>query len=142
MQILNVFKHRYVILIWLGLLKIEIATKKCEISSETLLNAFHNFVPHKINKFDYRTPEWINKLIKLSLKRRSKLTKRHHHSLTANNNEALHTQAKERTSLIIESKERCLRDSLKSVQKTYLSIINKLLSNKKLLYHPFLLTVN
>ena len=140
---LNVFKHRYVILIWLGLLKIEIATKKCEISSETLLNVFHNFIPHKINKFDYKTPEWINKSIKLSLKRRSKLTKRHHRNLTANDKEALNTRAKERTSLSIESKDRYIRDNLKSIPKTYWSIINKLLSNKKLLlYHPFLLTVN
>ena len=39
---------------------------KCKILSETFLNIFHNFIPHKINKFDYKTPEWINKSIKLS----------------------------------------------------------------------------
>ena len=37
--------------------------------SETLLNKFHNFIPNKIKKFDYKTPEWINKSIKLALKK-------------------------------------------------------------------------
>ena len=43
---------------------------------------------------------------KLSLKKWSKLTKRYHSSPTANDKEALDFQAKECTSLIIESKER------------------------------------
>ena len=25
-------------------------------NSETLLNIFYNFIPHKVNKFDYKTP--------------------------------------------------------------------------------------
>ena len=33
---------------------------------------FHNFIPHRINKSDYKTSEWFNKLIKLSLKMRAK----------------------------------------------------------------------
>ena len=52
--------------------------EKCKILLETLLNIFHNFIPHKIKKFNYETPEWINKSIKLSLKKRSKLTKRYY----------------------------------------------------------------
>ena len=51
---------------------------------------------------DYKTPEWINRSIKLSLKKRSKLTKRYHSNPTANNKEALDFQAKECTSIIIE----------------------------------------
>ena len=111
--------------------------EKCKILSETLLNIFHNFIPHKIKKFDYKTPEWINRSIKLSLKKRSKLTKRYHSNPTANNKEALDFQAKECTSLIIESKERFIAkmsaklDNPKTVPKTYWSIINKFLSNKK-----------
>lgn len=31
---------------------------KCKILSQTLLNIFRNFIPHKIKKFDYKTPEW------------------------------------------------------------------------------------
>ena len=36
------------------------------------MNIFHDFIALKINKFDYKTPDWINKSIKLSLKKRSK----------------------------------------------------------------------
>ena len=74
---------------------------------------------------------------KLSLKKRSKLTKGYHGNPTANNKEALDFQAKECTSLIIESKERFIAkmsaklDNPKTVPKTYWSIINKFLSNKK-----------
>ena len=49
-----------------------------------MLNIFNNSIPHKIKKFDYKTPEWINKSIKLALKKRSKLTKRYHSNATAN----------------------------------------------------------
>ena len=89
-----------------------------------MLNIFHNFIPHKINKCDYKTPEWINKSIKLSLKKQFKLTKRYHSSPTANNKEVLDIQAKKCTSLIIESKERDIAklttklDNPKTVPKT------------------------
>ena len=82
---------------------------------------FHNFIPHKIKKFDYKTPEWMNK----SMKKRSKVTKRYHSNLTANNKEALDFQAKECSSLINESKERYITkmrakiDNTKNVLKTY-----------------------
>ena len=111
--------------------------EKCKILSEKLLNIFHNFIPHKIKEFDYKTPEWINRSIKLFLKKRSKLTERYHSNPTANNKETVDFQAKVCTSLIIESKGRFIAkmsaklDNLKTVSKTYWSIINKFLSNKK-----------
>ena len=104
--------------------------------SETLLISF----PWN-KKFDYKTRELIN--IKL-LKKRSKLTKRYHISPTANNKEALDFQAKECTSLIIESNERYIAkmsaklDSTKTLPKTYWSIINKFLCNKKPTIPPVL----
>ena len=94
-------------------------------------------MPHKIKKIDYKTPEWINKKIKLSLKKRSKLTKRYHSNPTANNKEPLKIPAKECTSLIIESKKRYIAkmsaklNNPRTVPKTYWSFINKFLSNKK-----------
>ena len=42
--------------------------EQCRILSETLLNIFRNSIPHKIKKFDYKTPEWINKSIRLTKK--------------------------------------------------------------------------
>ena len=53
--------------------------------SETLLNIFRNFNPQKVKKFDYETPEWINKSIRLSLKKRTKLTKKYHMNPTVTN---------------------------------------------------------
>ena len=149
MQLLDVSKNGYIILIGLGLFKIEIATEKRKILSETLLNIFHNLIPHKIKNVDSKTPKWINKSIKLSLKKQSKLTKWYHSNCTANNKEALDFHGKEYTSLIIESKERYIAkmnaklDNTKTISKTYWSIINNFSSNKKLLlYQLLLLTVN
>ena len=105
--------------------------EQCKILSETLLNIFRNFIPHKVKKFDYKTPEWINKSIRLSLKKRTKLTKKYHMNPTVSNKEALNIQSQECTSLINESKNRyiakmCAKlDNSKSVPKTYWIIINK-----------------
>ena len=83
------------------------------------------------------------------MKKRSKLAKRYHSNPTANNKEALDFQAKECTSPIIESDERFIAkmsakiDDPKTVPKTNWSVIDKFLSNKKLiLYHLSLLMVN
>ena len=71
------------------------------------------------------------------MKKQSKLTKRYHGNPTANNKEALDFQAKECTSLIIESKEifiakMCAKlGNPKTVLKTYWSIIYKVLNKKK-----------
>ena len=77
-------------MIGLGLSKMEIATKMQSYIRDIII--FHNFIPHKIKKFDYKTPEWMNK----SMKKRPKVTKRYHSNLTANNKEVLDFQAKER----------------------------------------------
>ena len=45
------------------------ANEKCKILTDILLNISKNFIPHKIRKFDYKTPDWTNKLITLSLKK-------------------------------------------------------------------------
>ena len=42
--------------------------EQCKILSETLLNIFRNYIPHKVKKFDYKTPKWINKSIRIYLK--------------------------------------------------------------------------
>ena len=89
------------------------------------MNIFYNFITHKTKKFDYKTPEWINKLIRLSLKKRSKLTKKYHMNPTVSNKEALDIQSEECTSLINESKDRYIAkmsaklDNHKSFPKRY-----------------------
>ena len=74
----------------------------------------------------------------LSLKKRSKLTKRYHIKPTASHKEALDIQPKECTSLInVESKDRYIAKmstelgSPKTVPKTYRPIMNKFSSNEK-----------
>ena len=54
---------------WIRAFQNRNCNEKCKILSETLLNIFHNFIPHKIKKIYYETPEWINRSIKLSLKK-------------------------------------------------------------------------
>ena len=89
------------------------------------MNIFYNFITHKTKKFDYKTPEWINKLIRLSLKKRSKLTKKYHMNPTVSNKESLDIQSEECTSLINESKDRYIAkmsaklDNHKSFPKRY-----------------------
>ena len=96
-----------------------------------MLNIFHNFILHKTKKFDYQL------LIKLSLKKGPKLTKRYHSNPIANNKEALDFKTKECNPLITQSKETYTTkmsaklDNPKTVPKTYWSIKNKFLGNKK-----------
>ena len=79
------------------------------------------------------------------MKKRSILAKRYHSNPIANNKEALGIHAKACTSLIIESKERYIAKmssklhNAKTNPKTYWLIINKFLSNKKLLLLPLVL---
>ena len=63
---------------WIRAFQNRRCNEKCKILSETLFNIFPNFIPHKSIKTNYKIPEWINRSIKLSLKKRSKLTKRYH----------------------------------------------------------------
>ena len=51
--------------------------KKADILNECLKNIFHNFVPNKVIKCDYRQPPWMTDFIKNKLKERAKLTKKY-----------------------------------------------------------------
>ena len=65
MLILSVFKNQLTILTGLGLFKIKIATNNPKSYRKHYI--FPNFIHHKIKKLDYKTREWINKSIRLSL---------------------------------------------------------------------------
>ena len=49
--------------------------KRVDILNKSLKNVFHNFVPNKVIKCDYRRPPWMTDSIKHKLKERAKLTK-------------------------------------------------------------------
>ena len=111
---------------------------KIKLLNETLLNIFNGFIPNKIFKFDYKKPVWMNKEIKLLLKKRLKLTKKYCNNPSDHNKNLLVNVANECTRLIIAAKEKYLiRLSAKiedpsTASKTYQSILNRFLSNKKI----------
>ena len=37
------------------------ANEKCKILTDILLNVFENFIPHKTQKFEHKTLDWMNK---------------------------------------------------------------------------------
>ena len=37
------------------------ANEKCKILTDTLLNVFKTFIPQKTQKFEFKTPNWMNK---------------------------------------------------------------------------------
>ena len=141
MLILSVFKNQLTILTGIVLFKIKIAPNNAESYRKHYIIYFVTSFPQKILKIDYKNPEWINKSIRLSLKKRTKLTKKYHMNPTVSNKEALDLRSQECTSLITESKDRYIAkmspklDNPKSVPKRYWSIINKFLSNKQKPYH-------
>ena len=51
--------------------------KKVDIINECLTNIFHNFIPNKVIKCDYRKLPWMINSIKNNLKERGKLTKKY-----------------------------------------------------------------
>ena len=109
--------------------------EKCKILTDILLNVFKNFIPHKTLKCDYKTPDWMDKSITLSLRKRSKLTKRYYANPTDYNKEMLLHQVSECTKLMVEAKDKHLAklsskiDNPDTAPKTYWSIINRFLNN-------------
>ena len=68
MQTLKVFKKQFKISIGLKHLGTRTQTKT-KLLTNTLMNIFRNYIPHKTNKFDHKTPEWMNALIISALKK-------------------------------------------------------------------------
>ena len=89
------------------------------------MNIFNNFIPNKISKFHYENTVWMNKEIKLFMKKRSKLTKKYYNDPKGHNKNLLVNTTNECTRLIIAAKEKNLiRLSAKledpnTVSKTY-----------------------
>ena len=60
---------------WQKAFKVKTIKEKCKFLTATLTNIFHNFIPRKTKKMDYKTPERINSKINFPLKERKKLAK-------------------------------------------------------------------
>ena len=111
---------------------------KVELFNETL-NIFPNYNPNKNIKCDYRQPPWMTDNIKKSLKQRSKLTKIFYkHSQRNSVYIKVLEKSEECMSIISEAKKNYflkmiskLEDS-NATSKTYWSILNHFLYNKKI----------
>ena len=120
--------------------------EKVELLNETLLNIFRNYIPNKKIKCDYRQPPWMTDDIKKSLKQRSKFTKYFYKNGQRNSDHITVLQKSEEcTNLISEAKKNYilkmtskLEDS-NTAPKTYWSILNRFLYNKKIPAIPPLL---
>ena len=45
---------------WQKVFKNKKTNEKTRILTDSLMNIFKNFIPHKTNKFDCKYPEWMN----------------------------------------------------------------------------------
>ena len=63
---------------WNFIFQGKIVNQKVNISNECLLNVFHNFIPNKKIKFNYKDPPWMTEIVKSKLRERSNLVKRYY----------------------------------------------------------------
>ena len=113
--------------------------EKVEFLNETLLNIFRNYIPNKKIKCDYRQPPWMTDKTKTLLKQRYKLTKLFYkNGQTTTDHKNVLLKSAECTKEIIEAKKmyiltmsKKLEDS-KTAPKTYWTILNRLIYNKKI----------
>ena len=63
---------------WNFIFQEKTVNKKVNILNECLLNVFHNFIPNKKIKFNYKDPPWMTEIVKSKLRERSNLVKRYY----------------------------------------------------------------
>ena len=122
---------------WRSAFKGNTVNKNCKILTDTPMNIFENFIPHKTKKFDYKTPEWMNSMVISSLKKRKTPAKILYKNPADYNKNALFDQANKCTELILQSKSNNIAkisaklDNPTLVAKTYWSIISRFLNKTK-----------
>ena len=123
--------------------------KKIVILNEYLKNIFHNFVPNKVIKCDYRQPPWMTDSIKNKLNERPKLTKKYFKGgkkdsdlvqINALSNECTNTHLEAKRTYINQLSQKPIGPSTEP--KTYWKIINRFVNNKKTPNKPPLLVNN
>ena len=115
--------------------------KKVDRVNECLKNIFHNFVPNKLIKCDYRQPPWVTYSIKNTLKERAKLRKKDSDLVQIN------ALSNECTKSILETKEKYISQLSQkpidpSTDHKKLEVINRFVNNKKTSIIPRLLVNN
>ena len=91
--------------------------ENCKTLTESLTNIFRSFVCQKIEKFDYRSNEWMNKSTRRSLKKQSILTKMYQNNYSSYNQHTLLNRARKYTALVTEAKERYIFNPIQDNRK-------------------------
>ena len=91
--------------------------ENCKTLTESLTNIFRSFVYQKIEKFDYRSIEWMNKSTRRSLKKQSILTKMYQNNYSSYNQHTLLNRARKYTALVTEAKERYIFNPIQDSRK-------------------------
>ena len=91
--------------------------ENCKTLTESLTNIFRSFVCQKIEKFDYRSIEWMNKSTRRSLKKQSILTKMYQNNYSSYNQHTLLNRARKYTALVTEAKERYIFNPIQDNRK-------------------------
>ena len=119
---------------------------KVELLNETLLNIFRNYIPNKKIKYDYRQPPWMNDNIKRKLKQRTKLIKYFYKNgqMKCGYDKILEKSAECSAEMFETKKNYILNMTSKladshAAPKTYWTLLNRLLYNKKIPAIPLLL---
>ena len=112
---------------------------KVDFLNKTLLNIFRNYIPNKKIKCDYRQPPGMTDNIKKSLKERCKLTKFFYkNGQRKTDHDKVLEKFEECTKQILEAKKNYILKMTKKLAdsntspKTYWTILNRLLYNKKI----------
>ena len=121
--------------------------QKVNILNECFLNVFHNFIPKKKIKFNYKDRPWVTETVKSKLRERSSLVKRYYKNGKKNTDlEKALTKSNECTEIILAAKEKYINELSKNLaipkqhlNVLYWKILNRFLSNKKIPSIPPLL---
>ena len=80
------------------------ADEKVKNLNSILLNIFRNFIPNKDIKVEYKYPNWMNTKIILSMRNRSKLTKRYYSNPTEENKNLPTAKSNDCSNMIVQVK--------------------------------------
>ena len=124
---------------WKGALANLDSNNQVSVLSNTLLNICKNFIPHKSIKCSYKDPPWMNKEIKIALRKKNCAFKKYIANGRRSDYETLlNNHSKKCSDLIDVFKTRYFnnlgerKNDPLLVPKTYWSILNRFLAKKKI----------
>ena len=115
------------------------ANNQAEFLSNSIINTFHNFCPHKIVKCRHKDAPWMTSEIKQKLKEKTKVYNKYvKNKYDLGYKQLLHNKTVETSNLIANAKENYYKNEGKKLldpslgPKRYWSILNSFLGNKRM----------